>query len=717
MDLTAPREPSQNGVPGQEAARVGPGRDSRRAIRQRAAAPGRVRREISALLELFALCGLAIAQPLLDITGRAPDFFLFHEARPIEILGLAGLVTLAPPLLCWSAGLLVGLAGRLARRTAHVLTVGALCVALAVQVGKGMLPVRGTPLAVLAVLAGVVLVAAYLRWAAAAMLLRVAAVGPLVFVALFVFASSTSPLLLGGKAHRAVAGRPVGPHPPLVVIFFDELPQLSLLDDGGRLDAGRFPAFAKLAGDSTWYRNATTAIGSTTYAIPSMLSGRYPAREAAPHYSQYPNNLFTLLAGSYDLRVNESVIQLCPPRDCARTGTAATGLSGLLGESATLLEQVVSPRDPPQAATGGFAEPTVGRVADQRVPAPTDVKFRWNRRADNQPLRFRGFLDGLRPSSRPTLHFLHLILPHHAFRYLPSGTQYAPWNQLRPDGAEMRGFWHERHLLQARYTDHLLGMAMDALRASGLYDKATVVVTADHGISFNPATELRLIDRAQRNAAEVAWVPLFIKGPGQRAPRVDYRNWQHVDLLPTLADYAGVSVPWPVDGISALGPTRPDSAKPFYTKAGSRFPLDSAGALKTVLAGPDALPYRLPRLFTHLVGRTVGSLPVRADGPAATLGNPADFRAVDPASGALPAIAHGTVPRSVPAGRQVAIALNGRIGAVARVMPVGALEKTRFAGLIADERLFRPGANQVELFLIDRSGTGLQRMSGGGHAG
>ena len=33
-----------------------------------------------ALVEVFALSGFAIAQPLLDVTGKSPDFFLFRRA-------------------------------------------------------------------------------------------------------------------------------------------------------------------------------------------------------------------------------------------------------------------------------------------------------------------------------------------------------------------------------------------------------------------------------------------------------------------------------------------------------------------------------------------------------------------------------------------------------------------------------------------------------------
>ena len=83
-----------------------------------------------------------------------------------------------------------------------------------------------------------------------------------------------------------------------------------------------------------------------------------------------------------------------------------------------------------------------------------------------------------------------------------------------------------------------------------------MVVTADHGISFQPGTHPRVIGRG--NAPGVMWVPLFVKEPGQHRPRVDDRNWEHVDLLPTLAGHAGVEVPWPVDGRSALWPAADD---------------------------------------------------------------------------------------------------------------------------------------------------------------
>jgi hypothetical protein len=153
---------------------------------------------------------------------------------------------------------------------------------------------------------------------------------------------------------------------------------------------------------------------------------------------------------------------------------------------------------------------------------------------------------------------------------------------------------------------------MDAMRASGLYDKAVLVVTADHGISFTPGTTLRETDAVRKSPAEIGWVPLFIKAPGQQAGRVDHRNWQQVDLLPTLADYAGVSVPWRIDGVSALRDARPSAEKPFYVDVGKKILLPTQRAAATVLAGPDQTP-GLPDLpLRHLIGERVDTLPISA---------------------------------------------------------------------------------------------------------
>ena len=204
------------------------------------------------------------------------------------------------------------------------------------QIGKHTLPLRGIPLALLAVAVAAGAAYAYLRWKVPGQLLRVAAVGPVVFVALFALVSPVSAVVLPNDAAKAEQGvaRASASHPPVVMLMLDEFPTVSLLGPDGKIDAKRYPNFAALAGGSTWYRNATGVSGWTPYAMPAMLSGRYPQREVAPHYAAYPDNLFTLLGGLYDMDVQESITELCPPTECDRARRDRGGLPVLLNETA-----------------------------------------------------------------------------------------------------------------------------------------------------------------------------------------------------------------------------------------------------------------------------------------------------------------------------------------------------------------------------------------------
>ena len=55
------------------------------------------------------LSGFAIAQPLLDVTGKSPDFFLFRRADRLDIVALVLGVTLLPALFIWGFEVAVGI--------------------------------------------------------------------------------------------------------------------------------------------------------------------------------------------------------------------------------------------------------------------------------------------------------------------------------------------------------------------------------------------------------------------------------------------------------------------------------------------------------------------------------------------------------------------------------------------------------------------------------
>jgi hypothetical protein len=64
--------------------------------------------------------------------------------------------------------------------------------------------------------------------------------------------------------------------PHAILLILDEFPSDSLLDRQGRIDPVRYPNFAALAGDGTWFKNAYSVYDSTTKAVPLILDGIRP---------------------------------------------------------------------------------------------------------------------------------------------------------------------------------------------------------------------------------------------------------------------------------------------------------------------------------------------------------------------------------------------------------------------------------------------------------
>ena len=109
----------------------------------------------------------------------------------------------------------------------------------------------------------------------------------------------------------------------------------------------------------------------------------------------------------------------------------------------------------------------------------------------------------------------------------------------------------QRHLLQLGYANTVLARIVARLRATGLYDRALLVVTADHGVSFRAGQKRRPLSPA--NLQDIAYVPLFVKLPHQTRGRVVLQPSRNTDILPTIAAALGVRIPWHVDGHSLIG--------------------------------------------------------------------------------------------------------------------------------------------------------------------
>jgi hypothetical protein len=681
-----------------------------------------------ALVELFALTGLAIAQPLLDVTGKAPDFFLLHRTDRAQILLLVALIVLAPAAGLWAAEVLAWLlGGERVRRLVHLVWVTGLFCLLGLEVAKKLTGLRGRRLVLAALVLGLGAGLVYARWAPIRLWLRYLAPAPLVFALVFATLSPSAELILPARADAKTAvpvqTRPGKPLPPVVMVLFDEFPLQSLLDSSGQIDRRVYPNFAGFADQATWYRNATGIGGWTPFAVPSMLSGTWPTwaqRSSVPDRSGWPDNLFTLLDRYYRLKVFETVTQLCPAQRCGQTGTQSS-FTTVAKQTAKLYRTITSPQDTAVDPATVGEDPTL----NQDTANSAGPKAYFGNIKQDQVNRVDRFVDSIKAGDpQPTLYFLHVLLPHQPFKYLADGKVYNSGSLRGATGvwpARLLQVNHQRHLVQLAYTDKVMARILQRLKDQGLYDKSLIVMTADHGEGFTPGNPRRLL--AEGNAAQLMWVPAFIKSPGQTKGRVDDRNWEHIDLLPTMADIIGLTIPWKVDGVSQTGPPgRQTTDKTFYNHPGEPLHRPGPPNFKTVLHGVTDTLIRAhqngERGFWQFgatadwiyqspnrIGR-VGGAPVAAKVRDWNL-----FSRIDPKAPAVPTLVVGQLASAKPpAQATMVVAVNGKVAGTAGFFPMqDGQPANSFAALVPDF-LYRagPGPPQLQLYLATPSGGGRQ---------
>ncbi len=479
---------------------------------------GWVRAEARRLLELAALTGLALVQPMLDVLGHSPETFVFRRVDGVDLVVFAFVVAVGPALVLWLVGLVSGLAGDRVRRLVHLGEL-ALLLGIAVLVGlKSADALFGRAALVVAAAAAGLGTVAYLRFRGVRLFLSYLSVLPLLALGVFLFSSPASGLVRGPEYD--IVEDP-GTTTPMVMLVVDEFPTAVLLDGDGAVDARRFPNFARLGEDARWYRNYSTVNNFTIHAVPALLSAEAPEADDVPLLDDHPRNLFTLLGGTYELNASEAITRLCPTELCPTPESAerAAGLGGIAEDAREVLGELVSLDAYPGPESDFFVEPVTTYDS-------SDELFRQGREAEVQPTRFRDFLAALEPSEGPSLHYLHMVLPHEPWRFFPDGTEYrSPSRDPRGDPA---GIWLDdwparlgrlRFELQARYTDRLVGQFLDRLQETALWDEAVIVVAADHGAAFTPGEGRRVL--TEDNAHEIMWSNLFIRAPGLASGATD----------------------------------------------------------------------------------------------------------------------------------------------------------------------------------------------------
>ena len=669
-------------------------------------------------VQVAALAALALTHPLLEVLGRSPEFFV---AQRLEGAGLAAFVAVVAGLVPALFAAVAWAAGRLGPRPLSLVSAALrpLFAAAVVLQAIRHLPAPGPVLAAAALAAGVAFEIACRRVAPVNLFVTLLSPVLLVSPALFCFASPASALLarpgnvfFKGQERAAV---------PVVFVVFDQLPLTSLLDADGEIDGEAFPHFAALARTSTWFRETSSVSDRTEYALPAILTGRYPRPNQVPTASAHPANLFTGLAPAYRLHVHEPLTRLCPSWLCPDEVPLVGRLASALGDSSLVyLHRLL----PPDLAAG---LPEVTR--DWRNFWHRSVQVRWVQRRDVDR-RPNDWIAAIEPSGdQPVLHFLHVLLPHEPFTYLPSGQAYPVkrglpmlrGNEEWIDDEWSVGLQYQRHLLQVGTADTFLGLLIDRLEAVGLFDRALIVVTSDHGASFRAGKHFKQPDAD--NFMDIMSVPFFLKQPGQREGRVSRRPTETVDILPTVADALGLDTAGRPEGRSALDDRSGSGqdVRMHYQGASSVFRTSRARLSAETLASArrkaelfDRGPaWRRKTPGLALVGRPVASFSV-VDGPAIGIwfDLPGLFDDVDPSAPVVPALVSGDARgREAIVGQTLAVAVNGVVRATTTIVTGQARSPRRgHWAAILDPDVFRQGRNEVVLYQVEPGAGGAAAL-------
>ncbi|HEV8066299.1 MAG TPA: sulfatase-like hydrolase/transferase [Planctomycetaceae bacterium] len=589
-------------------------------------------------LHVFTLCGFAFTVPLLDALSRQPVYIYDQQLGWAEIGTLLTGLTICLPLgFVLADRLALALSKRLRGMGRNTVFFG-LFVLILLSISRPYTSARSIALtgfagslALLLSLIGAAIAATLYeksRWMR--FWLTMASVGLVIFPGAFLgdFYSIQRSELHVDQA--VVASSPTH----VVMVVFDEFSATTLLNGQMEIDAHRFPHFARLAKASTFYRNATTVHPRTPVAVPTILSGRFPVTDLPPLPENYPGNLLQTIqaTNAFDMAVFEPATRLCPtvtehraPRQPAPRKTEK-----LITTLSALYPRLILADD----LSAYF--PAIPRewIAQTNRNWDYGTEGLFNYGADDRAGQLTHFLSCIKSSDRPRFVFLHAVLPHTPWIFFPTGQQYSHESAYEgPSAGAVGEDWlndpptvHRnefRYRLQVGYVDHFVGRLMDRLVETKVWDKCLLIVTADHGVSFRPGHSRRMPDTD--NLADIVSVPLFIKLPGQKEGRIDDRNVESVDILPTIAETLGIELSEPVDGIPVSQERRRPRKTLYYNKSMTiiepDLPQRRAAVLRQVeLFGHDDLESLPQSIATHPEwhGRGIGSFAVEGKPAQAT---------------------------------------------------------------------------------------------------
>jgi hypothetical protein len=304
--------------------------------------------------------------------------------------------------------------------------------------------------------------------------------------------------------------------PHVFVLVFDELSLVHVLKDES-LNQGVVPNLGEFAREAIWYRKAVTPYAFTEYAVPALLTGRKDLGTFQEVFLKQTTNdhLFSVAAATHDVYISGYFSPYCEAfrpyvrgcRSLLQFGVSSTEallrswwLRAVPGE-VRYLGLVYRLKD---FLSGGFDPP---KTLTEALQLGQDF-------------------------SVPTFTYIHVGLPHDPYMFRSHGEirlgvvgmafRLKSMTQRQLD--EVKNWYLE----QVAYTDQLLGMFLAQLKELNLYEQSLIIVTSDHGVSFDQAHPWR--SQQWIDVEEIGRVPFLVKMPGQHTGWIDDRQILNIEL-------------------------------------------------------------------------------------------------------------------------------------------------------------------------------------------
>ena len=360
-----------------------------------------------------------------------------------------------------------------------------------------------------------------------------------IVVSSFVFLLNAIVLHINSSQGNVAATRPIkldnSPENSVLLVILDEVNFNAMTNEVGQVQE-MYPTLKEFSNQSTNYTKAFASAAYTHLSLPAMLSGLPPTvdsnKRTLPEVITPGIQVKTISFNGKNL---------------FQVKSAGSGIS-----NQTILESdnriLVSNFVLPDAVLNQLVIPRINGKWSNFANIET---------ADNSEELTPEYF---KKSVSPELYIFHTEINHHPWaqdaeggfthlKALPTlqgdylfGTEdcdvcLAPWGYVTEEKTIQAKRMYTNNLV---WTDKVLGGLFSKIQAAGLWNELTVVVTADHGVTFNPKEDGRNPQNVDELWSQLAHVPLMIKYPNQ-VEKIDvYTPTTNIRISSTIADSLGL---------------------------------------------------------------------------------------------------------------------------------------------------------------------------------